>query len=69
MPIIVGLGLHFDNNSRPRVRLLAVLDMARTVLNVIGNALAALVMSKWQGEFDTEKQKAYEVEHFANQVK
>lgn len=46
-----------------------ILDMARTVLNVIGNALAALVMSKWQGEFDTEKQKAYELEHLTAKAK
>ena len=36
-----------------------ILDMARTVLNVIGNALAVLVLSKWEGQFDTEKQKNY----------
>lgn len=38
-----------------------ILDMARTALNVIGNALAVLVISKWEGQFDTEKQKAYDV--------
>ncbi|TCM67295.1 proton glutamate symport protein [Acinetobacter calcoaceticus] len=37
-----------------------ILDMARTVLNVIGNALAVLVISKWEGKFDTEKQQQYE---------
>ncbi|MBL8322775.1 MAG: cation:dicarboxylase symporter family transporter, partial [Acinetobacter sp.] len=36
-----------------------ILDMARTVLNVIGNALAVLVISKWEGQFDYEKQKNY----------
>lgn len=39
-----------------------ILDMARTVLNVIGNALAVLVISKWEGQFDVEKQKYYEIE-------
>ena len=39
-----------------------ILDMARTVLNVIGNSLAVLVISKWEGQFDTEKQKDYQVE-------
>ncbi|WOE31553.1 MULTISPECIES: glutamate/aspartate:proton symporter GltP [unclassified Acinetobacter] len=39
-----------------------ILDMARTVLNVIGNALAVLVISKWEGEFDYEKQKNYSLE-------
>lgn len=37
-----------------------ILDMARTVLNVIGNALAVLVISKWEGESDYEKQKNYD---------
>ncbi|MEI3607701.1 cation:dicarboxylase symporter family transporter [Pseudogracilibacillus sp. SE30717A] len=36
-----------------------LLDMARTAVNVVGNALATVVMSKWEGRFDTEKQKNY----------
>mgnify|MGYP000886276739 CR=1 FL=1 len=32
-----------------------LLDMARTVVNVVGNALATVVMSKWEGRFRTEK--------------
>ncbi|EDW5948393.1 cation:dicarboxylase symporter family transporter, partial [Salmonella enterica subsp. enterica serovar Enteritidis] len=32
-----------------------ILDMGRTVVNVIGNSLAALVMAKWEGRFDAEK--------------
>ena len=35
--------------------------MARTVVNVIGNALAVLVISKWEGQFDVEKQKNYSI--------
>ena len=38
-----------------------ILDMARTALNVIGNALAVLVISKWEGVFDQDKRKAYEL--------
>ncbi|ALH96570.1 glutamate/aspartate:proton symporter GltP [Acinetobacter equi] len=38
-----------------------ILDMARTVVNVIGNALAVLVISKWEGQFDVEKQKNYSI--------
>ncbi|MDF2904579.1 MAG: glutamate-aspartate carrier protein [Bacillus sp. (in: firmicutes)] len=34
-----------------------VLDMARTAVNVVGNSLAAAVISKWEGEF--KPQKAY----------
>ena len=29
----------------------AIMDMARTMTNVIGNCLAAVVVSKWEGEF------------------
>ncbi|MEK4487836.1 cation:dicarboxylase symporter family transporter [Psychrobacillus sp. FSL H8-0484] len=36
-----------------------LLDMARTVVNVVGNALATVVMAKWEGRFDKEKQEAY----------
>ncbi len=36
-----------------------LLDMARTVVNVIGNALATVVISKWEGRFDTKKEKSY----------
>jgi proton glutamate symport protein len=36
-----------------------LLDMARTVVNVIGNSLATLVMAKWEGRFDKEKSKKY----------
>lgn len=31
-----------------------LLDMARTVVNVVGNSLATVVMSKWEGRFGTE---------------
>jgi proton glutamate symport protein len=31
----------------------AVMDMARTSLNVLGNCLATVVMSKWEGDFGT----------------
>ncbi|EGQ26279.1 cation:dicarboxylase symporter family transporter [Mammaliicoccus sciuri] len=34
-----------------------LLDMARTVVNVVGNALATVVMSKWEGRFGTESVK------------
>ncbi|WP_242145740.1 MULTISPECIES: cation:dicarboxylate symporter family transporter [unclassified Bacillus cereus group] len=36
-----------------------ILDMIRSAVNVLGNALAAIVMSKWEGEFDQEKAKQY----------
>lgn len=36
-----------------------ILDMARTVVNVLGNSLAAVVMSKWEGQYDAVKGKQY----------
>ncbi|MFJ8248184.1 cation:dicarboxylate symporter family transporter [Peribacillus asahii] len=30
-----------------------ILDMGRTVVNVIGNSLAAIVISKWEGQFNS----------------
>jgi len=36
-----------------------LLDMARTVVNVIGNSLAAVVMSKWEGQYDKKKAVEY----------
>jgi len=36
-----------------------IMDMARTALNVVGNALAAVVIAKWQGMYDAEKGEAY----------
>jgi len=34
-----------------------ILDMARTVVNVIGNSLAAIVISRWEGQFDSSRAK------------
>jgi proton glutamate symport protein len=34
-----------------------LLDMARTVVNVVGNALAAVVMSKWEGRFSKKQEE------------
>lgn len=36
-----------------------ILDMARTVVNVLGNSLAAVVMSKWEGKYDSSKGQKY----------
>jgi len=36
-----------------------ILDMVRTSVNVLGNALAAISMAKWEGEFDTDKSQRY----------
>ncbi|CEI58789.1 cation:dicarboxylate symporter family transporter [Candidatus Portiera aleyrodidarum] len=36
-----------------------ILDMARTGLNVIGNALAVLIISKWENQYDKNKGLSY----------
>ncbi len=35
-----------------------ILDMARTAVNVVGNSLAAVVISKWEGEFKPVQEPA-----------
>ncbi len=32
----------------------ALMDMARTMVNVVGNCLASVVVAKWEGIFGTE---------------
>lgn len=39
-----------------------IMDMARTALNVIGNALAVLVIARWENQFDSQQAKAYELQ-------
>ncbi|KOF58014.1 MULTISPECIES: cation:dicarboxylate symporter family transporter [Clostridium] len=36
-----------------------ILDMARTVVNVIGNSLAVIVISRWEGQYNSEKGQEY----------
>ncbi|AFC28443.1 GltT3 [Paenibacillus mucilaginosus 3016] len=36
-----------------------ILDMARTVVNVLGNSLATVVMAKWEGHYDQKKGNQY----------
>ena len=45
-PILVILGVD------------ALMDMGRTVVNVVGNCLASAVVAKWEGEFRSEKASA-----------
>lgn len=39
-----------------------IFDMARIALNVVGNALAVLVIVKWEYKFDRKKALVYERE-------
>jgi len=36
-----------------------IVDMARTVVNVIGNSLAVVVISKWEGQYNVEDGKEF----------
>jgi len=36
----------------------AIMDMARTSVNVLGNCLASVVVARWEGEFDDAKAEA-----------
>lgn len=38
-----------------------IMDMARTALNVIGNALAVLVIAKWENQFNVVQAENYEI--------
>ncbi|EIJ78221.1 proton/glutamate symporter family protein [Bacillus methanolicus PB1] len=36
-----------------------ILDMARTAVNVVGNSLAAVIISKWEKQYNIQEGKAY----------
>ena len=40
----------------------ALMDMGRTMTNVVGNCLASAVIARWEGEFDTEQPSAIVLE-------
>jgi proton glutamate symport protein len=40
----------------------ALMDMARTAVNVIGNCLAAAVIARWEGELETSDKVLIPVE-------
>jgi proton glutamate symport protein len=43
----------------------AVLDMARTMINVVGNCLASAVVAQWEGQFESELPSAAVLEGMA----
>ncbi|WP_392564669.1 glutamate/aspartate:proton symporter GltP [Orbus wheelerorum] len=46
-----------------------ILDMGRTVVNVVGNALAAIVIARWEHIFDDNKARRYEQDYIHNRIK
>ncbi len=43
----------------------ALMDMARTMVNVVGNCLASAVIARWEGEFGSELPSAAVLEGMA----
>lgn len=46
-----------------------ILDMGRTAVNVVGNALAAIVIARWEGVFDDKKARQYELDYIHHRLK
>lgn len=60
--ILLGTVSSFGLPLWPVMAILGIdelMDMARTSVNVIGNALASCVVAKWEGEFDQQKALAF----------
>lgn len=56
--ILLGTAASFNLPTEPIFMILgidALMDMARTSVNVIGNCLATVVIAKWEGEFHTRE--------------
>src|SRR6266849_5967141 len=56
--ILLGTAASFHLPAEPIFLLLgvdALMDMARTSVNVVGNCLATVVIARWEGEFGTER--------------
>jgi len=45
-----------------------ILDMGRTAVNVVGNALAAIVIARWEHIFDDKKARRYEQDYIHNRI-
>lgn len=63
--ILLGTVASFGLPLWPVMAILGIdelMDMARTSVNVIGNALASCVVAKWEGEFDQQKALAFVAE-------
>jgi proton glutamate symport protein len=56
--ILAATAASFDLPEWPIAAIMgvdALMDMARTSVNVIGNSLAAVVIAKWEGEWSPEE--------------
>jgi proton glutamate symport protein len=60
MVILLGTAASFGLPALPIFMLLgiyALMDMARTMINVVGNSLASVVIAKWEGEFNNNREQ------------
>jgi proton glutamate symport protein len=60
--VLLGTLTTFGLPSTPVFLILGIdvlLDMGRTVINVVGNCTATIVMAKWENSFDEEKARAF----------
>ncbi len=67
--VLAGTAASFHLPSEPIFILLgvdALMDMARTSVNVIGNCLASVVIARWEGEFGKERASPAVEESLAN---
>jgi Na+/H+-dicarboxylate symporter len=53
-----GFGLPGEAGTAMLLAVDGVMDMARTVVNVTGNALASVVVARWEGVFGKEREAA-----------
>jgi len=42
-----------------------LMDMARTMINVVGNCLASVIIARWEGAFESERPSQAVVEGMA----
>jgi proton glutamate symport protein len=66
--VLLGTAATFHLPTEPIFVILgidALMDMARTMINVVGNCLASVVVAQWEGEFGVERPSAVVIEGMA----
>jgi proton glutamate symport protein len=60
--ILMGTAAQFNLPEKIILAMLsidALMDMARTAVNVTGNCIASIFIAKWEGEFPAINQESY----------
>jgi proton glutamate symport protein len=66
--VLLGTAATFHLPTEPIFVILgidALMDMARTMINVVGNCLASVVIAQWEGEFGITAPSAVVIEGMA----